>query len=87
MQIIILTYDVTNETTFECLTSWLESVKNIVKHQTKPPIIAVAGNKSDIEHQRVVKFERHQKLAHEYQLASYIVSARTGESVSWRSYL
>lgn len=78
---MIFVYDVTNESTFECLENWLDALKN-VNTQNKPPVLAIAGNKCDLEHQRAIKLERHQKFANEHHLSSFIVSARTGESVS-----
>jgi hypothetical protein len=37
--------------------------------------------KGDLEHLRAVKAERHTKFAKEKGMNSYLVSARTGESV------
>ena len=44
-------------------------------------MIAIFGNKCDLEHQRMIRFEKHQRYASENHLFSQIVSARTGENV------
>lgn len=45
------------------------------------PIMALVGNKMDLEHMRAVKLDRHEKFAGEYRMSSHFASARTGESV------
>lgn len=45
-------------------------------------MLALFGNKCDLEHQRVVRLEKHQKFVKDNILFSNIVSARTGECVS-----
>ncbi|XP_026734335.1 ras-related protein Rab-28-like [Trichoplusia ni] len=46
------------------------------------PLMAMFGNKSDLEHQRAVRLSCVQKFASEHLLESYKGSARTGEMVN-----
>lgn len=75
-------YDVTNQSSFCNVEMWLELAKNIFKRQDRHPKIALFGNKCDLEHQRMVRIEKHQRFVAEHHLFSQIVSARTGECVS-----
>lgn len=56
--------------------------------------MGLIGNKTDLEHQRVIKIENHNKIAEEYSLEPYyskkfihtlkkiiLASAKTGDSV------
>ncbi|KAK6636351.1 hypothetical protein RUM43_010011 [Polyplax serrata] len=63
--IIILIYDITNNTSFCSIELWLELAKNINKKQDRKPLLAIFGNKCDLEHQRMVNLA-FQKLIAEY---------------------
>ncbi|KAK6640490.1 hypothetical protein RUM44_012185 [Polyplax serrata] len=80
--IIILIYDITNNSSFCSIELWLELAKNINKKQDRKPLLAIFGNKCDLEHQRMVRLEKHQRFASENHLFSQILSARTGECVN-----
>ncbi|KAL0267070.1 UNVERIFIED_CONTAM: hypothetical protein PYX00_009437 [Menopon gallinae] len=80
--IIFLVYDVTNDTSFSCIPHWMELVKDVVKMQETQPMMVLVGNKCDLEHQRSIRQERHEKFSNDSHISSHVVSSRTGESVS-----
>ncbi|XP_076439639.1 ras-related protein Rab-28-like [Babylonia areolata] len=77
---VLLVYDITNYSSFENLEDWYHAVKKVCAG-TRMPHIALLGNKSDLEHMRTVKQDKHQKFAQEHGMSSYFVSAKTGDSV------
>ncbi|XP_050351072.1 ras-related protein Rab-28-like [Nymphalis io] len=80
--IVIFVYDLTNLQSFEKLTEWIKAVKDIFEVEAKKPLMALFGNKSDLEHQRAVRLSCVQKFASEYLLENFKGSARTGEMVN-----
>ena len=52
---VFLTYDITRDDTFANLSEWL---KEIQMHAAEDVKIYLIGNKSEMEEQREVKFER-----------------------------
>lgn len=81
---IVLVYDVTNHSSFESLQDWLEVVKQaFCKGNSKLPYLALIGNKKDLEHLRVVKKEKHAEFAQENGMASYFLSAKSGDQVNY----
>ncbi|KAK7110992.1 ras-related protein Rab-28-like [Littorina saxatilis] len=78
---VVLVYDITNYSSFENLEDWYNSVKKVCAGG-RVPHIALLGNKTDLEHMRTVKQDKHQKFAQEHGMTSYFVSAKTGDSVS-----
>ncbi|EFN75149.1 ras-related protein Rab-28 [Harpegnathos saltator] len=79
--IILLVYDVTNSSSFEILEEWLSQIRNFIDAYDEP-LIALVGNKCDMEHQRTVKRDRSHRFAAENGFPYHDMSARTGESVS-----
>ncbi|KAK0400247.1 hypothetical protein QR680_003420 [Steinernema hermaphroditum] len=79
---IVLVYDVTNASSFENLSDWVSVVKRITKQQEKPPLMCLVGNKTDMEHRRNVRIEKHTKFIEQNQLTGHYVSAKTGDSVT-----
>jgi len=73
----IVVYDITNEESFERALKWVVEVEQI---QPKP-IIALLGNKVDLEKSRVVKKETAQQYAKENNLLFSETSAKTGEGI------
>ena len=45
------------------------------------PLVALVGNKIDLEHMRTVKPEKHLRFCQENGFSSHFVSAKTGDSV------
>ncbi|CAF1470988.1 unnamed protein product [Adineta steineri] len=77
--IVLLVYDITNLQSFENLEDWYHTV---IKYcASRKPLFALVGNKSDLEHLRAVKAEKHQRFAKDRDMLSYFASAKTGESV------
>jgi len=81
LQIIAIVYDVTNEMTFLNVASWVKTIRELCTVHGNPPLLAIIGNKSDMEHQRIVKLDRQKQLASELHVTSHVTSARTGEGV------
>ena len=46
------------------------------------PVVVLLGNKVDLNHMQAVKQDLHTKFAQKYKMASYYVSAKTGDQVS-----
>ncbi|XP_047029630.1 ras-related protein Rab-28-like [Helicoverpa zea] len=80
--IILFVYDLTNLQSFEKLKEWIRKVKEIFENEMKRPLMALFGNKSDLEHQRAVRLSCVQKFASEHLLENFKGSARTGDMVS-----
>lgn len=59
---------------------WIQTMSNLID---SPPITAVIGNKCDLEHQRAVRLDKTHQFVKDYELLSFLVSAKTGESVSY----
>lgn len=78
---MLFVYDLTNLQSFEKLNVWIEKVKEIFEQEPKKPLMALFGNKSDLEHQRAVRFSCVKKFASKYLLEHFKGSARTGEMV------
>lgn len=78
---VAIVFDVTNEGSFLNIANWIATVREICGPHGNPPQIALIGNKIDMEHQRIVKQDRQNKLAAELHVTSHVASARTGEGV------
>ncbi|CAL8087302.1 unnamed protein product [Calicophoron daubneyi] len=82
-QAVLFVYDITNVSSFENLEDWFIQVKKVVSgQQMVPPHYALVANKTDLHHMCVVGTEKHVRFAHEHEMTSYFVSAKTGESVN-----
>ncbi|XP_028919522.1 ras-related protein Rab-28 isoform X2 [Ornithorhynchus anatinus] len=77
---ILLVYDITNYQSFENLEDWLSVVKKVNEESETQPLVALVGNKIDLEHLRTVKADKHLRFCQENGLSSYFVSAKTGDS-------
>uniref|UniRef100_A0A0M3HIH6 Ras-related protein Rab-28 n=1 Tax=Ascaris lumbricoides TaxID=6252 RepID=A0A0M3HIH6_ASCLU len=78
----LVVYDVTNSSSFESLEDWVNIIKRITKTQEKPAQLSLVGNKTDLEHRRAVRIEKHNKFAEQHGMTSHYVSAKTGDSVT-----
>ncbi|KAI6189057.1 Ras-related protein Rab-28 [Aphelenchoides besseyi] len=78
---VVFVYDVTNAASFESITDWVTVVKRIIKQQEKPIYLSLVGNKTDLEHRRTVRIDKHTRFADQYGMSSHYVSAKTGDSV------
>ena len=75
---IILMYDITNKTTFESITDWINNIKDLKGADF--PLILV-GNKIDLEEERKVNKEEGQKLADENKILFFETSNKTGINI------
>ncbi|KAM3965238.1 replication factor C subunit RfC3 [Aphomia sociella] len=80
--VVLFVYDLTNLQSFEKLGLWLIKVKEVFESEDKKPLMALFGNKSDLEHQRAVRLSCVQKFASEHLLENFKGSAKTGEKVN-----
>ncbi|NXW62530.1 RAB28 protein, partial [Eurystomus gularis] len=78
---ILLVYDITNGQSFENLEDWYNVVKKVNEESETQPLVALVGNKIDLEHMRTVKVDKHQRFCQENNFSSHFVSAKTGDSV------
>jgi len=69
--------DLTNKETLEELRYWIKALTDVAGDVP----IAFAGNKVDLENDRVIKEEDLQELASKYKGKAYLTSAKTGQNV------
>jgi len=69
--------DLTNKETVEELRYWIKALTDVAGDV---PIV-FAGNKSDLENERVVKESDLKDLASKYKAQVYLTSAKTGQNV------
>jgi small GTP-binding protein len=74
----VLVFDLTNSSSFEHLTQWIEEVRANI--QAEIPLLLV-GNKSDLLDQRVVTLEEINNFTRDFNLYYMETSAKTGEGV------
>lgn len=74
----VLCYDLSNRPSFDHVIGWMRDI------QTRAPPdcdIVLCGNKSDLEHDRVVTYDEGKRLADEYGVQFFETSALTGHNV------
>ena len=76
---VILTYDITDKSSFTSLNKWLSDVKDNVVEGT---FIILCGNKIDLNNKRAVPKEDGEKFAQENNIAYAETSATTGEGIN-----
>lgn len=69
--------DLTNKETLEELRYWIKALTDVAGDV---PIV-FAGNKADLENERVIKESDLQELAGKYGSTAYLTSAKTGQNV------
>jgi len=75
---IILVYDVTDQQSFDHVTSWIEQIDiNALPDVTK----VLVGNKNDMSETRVVALEQGQQLAAQHKMEFFETSAKLGTAV------
>ena len=75
---IILAYDVTSESSFINVATWMKQIKDHAKSDVS---IVLVGNKSDSD-LRTVSYNRGLELASENNIAFFETSALTGQNVN-----
>lgn len=78
---VILCYDVTNLQSFSDLDDWLTMV-NRTFGENPLPLLVLLGNKSDINHMREVRLEKHTAFSKENSTLNFFVSAKTGDNIN-----
>lgn len=74
----LVIYDITNMQSFERAKTWVEELQ---RQATADIVIALAGNKSDMEKDRKVPFELAKQYADENRCILYETSAKTGHNI------
>jgi small GTP-binding protein len=74
----VIVYDITNKESFSGAKSW---VKELERRAGPNIIIALAGNKSDMESKRNIEFEEVSAYAQENNLLHFEISAKTGANI------
>jgi GTPase SAR1 family protein len=69
--------DLTNKETLEELRYWIKALTDVAGDV---PIV-FAGNKADLENDRVIKEQDLQELAAKYKAQAFLTSAKTGQNV------
>lgn len=80
-QAVLLCYDVTNYQSFQNLEDWYRLVK-LTHDEDTMPTCALVGNKTDLNHMRTVRTDKHNSFATENDMCSFYMSAKTGDQVS-----
>ncbi len=75
---IILLYDITQNETFEAISSWMEDIESL-KGKGFP--IVLIGNKIDLEEMRVVETKEGQNLAKQYKINFFETSNKDGTNI------
>jgi len=76
---VILTYDITEKSSFSALGKWLSDVKDNVVEGT---FIILCGNKIDLNNKRVISKEEGENFAKENNIAFAETSATTGQGIN-----
>ena len=80
-QVVLLCYDITNYQSFQNLEDWFRLVRRTFQGSAMP-YVTLVGNKTDLNHMRAVKAEKHAQFADENDMYSFMLSAKTGDNVS-----
>ncbi|GAU95530.1 hypothetical protein RvY_07131 [Ramazzottius varieornatus] len=78
-QASIIVYDITNPESFERAKTW---VRELQRQASPNIVIALAGNKADLENQRKVEYEEGAKYADENGLIFLETSAKSSQNVT-----
>ncbi|CRG93323.1 ras-related protein Rab-5C, putative [Plasmodium gallinaceum] len=75
----VIVYDITNKKSFEGAKGWINELKSVHSNDI---IIALAGNKNDLEDSRVVDRELAESFANSNNILFIETSAKTGQNVN-----
>ena len=79
-QVALLTYDITNESSFNSIDFWIKELKYKVENENM--ILCLVGNKCDVsQDDRKISTVRGKNFAEENNMIFYETSAKTGEGV------
>ena len=80
-QVALLTYDITNESSFNSIDFWIQELKYKVENENM--ILCLVGNKCDVSNdERKISTAQGKKFAQENNMIFYETSAKTGEGVT-----
>ena len=80
-QVALLTYDITNESSFNSIDFWIQELKYKVENENM--ILCLVGNKCDVSNdERRVSTAQGKKFAQDNNMIFYETSAKTGEGVT-----
>ena len=74
----LIVYDITSRESFNNVSTWVEECQN---NGPRTITLVLVGNKSDLEENRVVKYEEGEELANRYNMKFYETSAFNGNNV------
>ena len=75
--VAIIVYDISNRGSFESVKGWVEDIKN---QRGEDTVLAIVGNKLDLD-QRNVTEEEGKQIANQYKALFLEVSAKTGANI------
>jgi small GTP-binding protein len=75
---VIVAYDITNQSSFDNLNTWLQEVRSLIPPQAP---IMICGNKCDLDHARVVKKDVADAFARSQNLVLFETSAKDRTNV------
>ena len=79
-QVAIITYDITNESSFSSIDFWIQELKYKVENDNM--ILCLVGNKCDVNsNERKIQTSKGKNFAQENNMIFYETSAKTGEGV------
>ncbi|KFD64573.1 hypothetical protein M514_09723 [Trichuris suis] len=80
---IIFAYDVTNTASFDRIKDWYRLAQRLsMAEQERKVQLTLVGMKTDLEHQRAIKLEKHQEFSKRYHMLGFQTSAKLGDSVA-----
>ncbi len=74
----IITYNISNKNTFNCITKWIEDAKRNISNKTK---IVLFGNKINLNGNREISYEEGKNLSEKYDLLFYEVDENNIQKV------
>ena len=74
----LIVYDICRMDTFKAIEDWIQQYRKNYNMPT-PPVIALVGNKADLEHLREVEIQEAKQLARQLGCTHFEVSAKAGE--------
>ena len=79
-QVAILTYDITNESSFSSIEFWIQELKYKVENENM--ILCLVGNKCDVNsNERKITTQKGKNFAQDNNMIFFEASAKTGEGV------
>ena len=75
---IIILYDITNQTSFDWVTNWIQDIQLSAQSDTS---IILIGNKCDLKENRVISLEQGQELAKKYNISFFETSTKDNINV------